>query len=244
MGAMRHLVWVGVLALAACGHVADDPGGEDAAPPGGDGSNNSCPDPTSVTSCGAACVACPGGGEREVPTCDGTQCGLGCFANAPRCNDDSCSRLGWDFTSNMLDGATPRAPAGLVLAVRNHNGNLALAIDVADLQATQEVSFVVPICVTGTIDIVSKNLTATIFFDDPSLGTTGGEQFFFQASVPDPKNGAFLKQFGVAANASFQYVAPLSLSQFSNTATSVTFQAGTFGGPFHGTIWFDDIAIE
>lgn len=233
---MRHLVWVGALALAACGHVADHPG-EDAAPPGGDGA--SCPDPTSVNSCGAACAACPGGGEREVATCDGTACGLACFANAPRCNDDSCSRLGWDFTSNMLDGATPRAPQNLQLSVRNHGGNLALAIDVTNLT---EVSFRVPICLTGTIDIVSRNLTATVFFDDPNAA--GGEQYYMQASVPDPKNGAFLKQDGVVANGPHAYVAPLSLSQFSNTATDVTFQAGTFGAAFTGTIWFDDIAIE
>ena len=229
---MRHLVWVGV--LAACGHVSD--GGQDAAI-GGDGA--SCPDPTSVNSCGAACAVCPGGGEREVPTCDGTQCGLGCFANAPRCNDSTCSRLGWDFTSNMLDGATPRAPQDLALTVRNHGGNLALAIDVVN---PTEVSFRVPICLTGAIDIVSKNLIATIFFEDPNA--PAGEQYFVQASVPDPKNGAFLKSFGVAANAPFQYVAPLSLSQFSNTATDVTFQLGSFGAQFSGTIWVDDIAIE
>jgi hypothetical protein len=65
-----------------------------------------------------------------------------------------------------------------------------------------------------------------------------------QASVPDPKNNAFLKQLGVAANVAFQYVAPLSLSQFSNTATDLTIQAGTLGAQFSGTIWFDDITIE
>src|SRR5262245_38588657 len=153
---MRYLVWLGI--LAACGKVGGG-GGEPADAPGGsDGA--ACPDPTSVNSCGAACVQCPGGGARELATCDGTACGLGCVANAPRCTDNSCSQLGWDFTSNTLEGITPRAPQGLVLAVRNHAGNLALAIAVTNLNTIGEVSFRVPVCLSGTIDIVQRQLSA------------------------------------------------------------------------------------
>jgi len=233
---MRFLVCLGL--LVACGKVdgkdpADAPGGSE---------GGSCPDPTSVTSCGAACVQCPGGGEREVATCDGTACGLGCVANAPRCTDNSCSQLGFDFTSNTLEGITVRAPANLQLEVRNHGGNLALAIPVTNLNTIGEVSFVVPICLSGAIDIVQRQLSASIVFEDPNAPS--GEQFFVQASVPDPKNGAFLNQFGVVANTTFIYVSPLTGSQFSNAATTVTFQAGTFGANFTGTIWFDDIAIQ
>jgi hypothetical protein len=57
-------------------------------------------------------------------------------------------------------------------------------------------------------------------------------------------NNAYLTQQGVAGNAYITYTAPLSMSQFSNTATNLMFQAGTFGAQFSGTIWFDDIKIQ
>jgi hypothetical protein len=72
----------------------------------------------------------------------------------------------------------------------------------------------------------------------------GGEQYYVQGIVPAPMTGAFLSVQGLAAGAYFNYAAPMSMSQFANTAANVTLKAGTFGEQFSGTIWFDDIKIQ
>jgi hypothetical protein len=138
----------------------------------------------------------------------------------------------------MLDGITPRAPTALRPVVRNHNGNLALALDVTNLT---EVSFVVPICVTGNIQLQTKTLSATVFFEG---GTASGNAYYVQASVPMPKTGAYLMNRSMPSGTSVTYVAPISMSQFANMATDVVFQAGALGVQFTGTIWFDDIKVE
>jgi hypothetical protein len=99
----------------------------------------------------------------------------------------------------------------------------------------------IPVCVTGNIQLQTKTLSATVFFDGPSMG---GEQYYVQGIVPAPMTGAFLSVQGLAAGAYFNYAAPMSMSQFANTAANVTLKAGTFGEQFSGTIWFDDIKIQ
>jgi len=107
-------------------------------------------------------MQCPEANDRQTPTCNGTACDTSCTNAAPKCTDNSCSRLTWTFDSNMLDGITPRAPAGLTLAVRNHAGNLALAIDVTNLS---EISFTIPLCLSGSVQLQTKMLSATVFFE-------------------------------------------------------------------------------
>jgi len=224
--------WI-LLLVCACGSVKAK---SDAAPNDGTGSGSSC---TSVTSCGAACVMCPAPGGRELPTCDGTACGLACVDSAPKCSDNSCSKVVWTFDDGTLDGITPRAPNGLAIGVRAHNGNSALAMDVTNLS---EVSFTIPICVTGTANFASRTLSAKITFEG---GTSVGDQFYAQASVPQPTNGDFLSPtLSLPANIATTFSAAMSGSQMSATTTSIVFQAGTLGQQFSGTIWFDDIKVQ
>lgn len=182
---------------------------------------------------------CPAPGGREVPTCDGTSCGLACADSAPRCSDNTCSKVVWTFDDGTLDGITPRAPNGLAIGVRALNGNSALAMDVTNLT---EVSFTMPICVTGNANFATRTLTATITFQG---GNSTGDQFYVQASVPQPTNGEFLSPtLSLPANIATHFSAAMSGSQMSATTTSIVFQAGTLGQQFTGTIWFDDIKIQ
>jgi hypothetical protein len=193
-----------------------------------------------IESCGASCTRCPPATDRATPTCDGIACGLSCTGGAPKCTDGSCSRLTWTFGSNMVDGLVLLAPAGINLAVRNRDGNLALAIDVPQLQGN-EVHLQVPVCLTGDVQLQTRTLSATIFIADVPDSI---DQYYMQASVPSPMTGAILKQASVPGGVTFIYSAPLSGSQFSNTTTTVVFQIGTLGKSFSGTIWVDDIEIE
>ena len=233
---MRLLARAGLVvsALAGCGEVKDNGGGD-----GGGGSNDgrACAGDT-PQACGPACVACPMTGDRTAPTCDGTACGLACRDSAPKCSDNTCSRLLWTFEDGKLDGITPRPPNGLALAVRNFNGAQALAIDVQNLG---ELSFRVPICLSGVVDVRQKALGFQVFFQG---GSSSGVQYYVQASVPSPQNGAYLGQAGVASGMWTPFSAPLNMSQFSATCSDVTIQAGTLGAQFSGTIWFDDLKIE
>jgi len=221
-----------VLALAGCGEVKDG-GGDDGA--GGDG--RACAGDT-PQACGPGCVMCPMTGDRTAPTCDGTACGLACRDSAPKCSDNTCSRMLWTFEDGRLDGITPRAPNGLALVVRNLNGAQALA---ADIQNLTEISFRVPICLSGVVDVRPKTFSFQVFFQG---GSSGGVEYYLQGSVPSPQNGAYLRQTAVAGQMWVPYTSPLSMSQFSGTCSDVTIQAGTLGAPFSGTIWFDDFKIE
>jgi len=229
-----HLLFI--VCLLGCGSVKKGPGQDDAA--GGDGST-ACVVHDTIDSCGAACAKCTPADDRQMPTCDGAKCDVACLNAAPKCTDNSCARLAWTFDSNMLDGITPRAPNGLVLAVRNHAGNLALAADVTDLL---EISIMVPVCLSGNLQLQTKTLSATVYFDGGD--TSGTAQYYLQSSVPAPMTGAYLTQQALPSRAYVTYSAPLSMSQFANTATSIVFQAGTLGAHFSGTIWFDDIKIQ
>jgi hypothetical protein len=216
------------LALAGCGEVVKEQ-------PGADG--RACAGDT-PQACGPSCVACEVSGDRAVPTCDGTACGFACKNDAPACSDNTCSRTLWTFESGMVDGITPRTPNGLALAVRNFNGAQALAIDTQNLA---ELSFRIPVCLSGVVDARQKTFSMQVFFQG---GSAGSEQYYVQASVPSPQTGAYIGQTGVAGQVWTTYTAPLGASQFSGTCSDVTVQAGTYGGAFAGTIWFDDIKIE
>lgn len=228
---------IAVVGVLGCGSVQGPPGQQQDAAVEAD-APLVCTLHDTINSCGATCARCASASDRQTPTCDGMSCGLSCTNAAPKCSDNSCSRLTWTFDSNMLDGITPRAPAGLTLAVRNHAGNLALAADVTNLT---EISFTVPICLSGNLQLQTKTLSATVFFEGP---VSMGDQFYMQTSMPAPMNGAFLTQKSLPSGSYVTYSAPISLSQFANTATGIVFQAGTLGQQFSGTIWFDDIRIQ
>lgn len=242
-----------VVSMLGCGSVQSDPDlqPQDAAAAdvriaddavadavSGDDAPAACRIHDTVESCGAACVACPAAGDREIARCNGTACEVGCADSAPTCSDDSCARMAWTFDSNQLDGIAPRAPLGLRLVVRNHDGNLALAADVTNLS---EISFTIPICLSGNIQLQTKTLSATVYFEG---GTTTANDYFVQASVPAPRTGAYLATKSLSSNATFTYSSPISMSQFANTATDIVFQAGSLGVQFSGTIWFDDIKVQ
>jgi hypothetical protein len=235
------MFWVGVVALLGCGNVKKPPDlAEDA--PSDDAVTNDvagCTVHDTIESCGASCTSCPpAADDRQVPICSGTACETACVNAAPRCTDNSCSRLVWAFDSNTIDGIIPRAPAGLRMAVRNHGGSLALAVDVTNLT---EVSFIVPICKTGNLQLQTKTLSTTVFFEG---GDPVGNNFYVQASTPSPRTGAYLVNKSLPAGISVVISAPMSMSQFANMATDVVFQAGTATAQFSGTIWFDDIKIQ
>ncbi|HEX3482056.1 MAG TPA: hypothetical protein VHT91_43880 [Kofleriaceae bacterium] len=230
-----HVVWIA--GLLACGSVRNEPGQLDASTT--DDAAMSCAIHDTIDSCGPQCAKCAPADDRQMPVCNGTMCDVACNSAAPKCTDNTCSRLTWNFDSNMLDGITPRAPNGLQLAVRNHAGNVALAIDVTNLT---EVSFTIPICLSGTVQLQTRTLTASVYFDGDS--TNGTAQYYVQGSMPAPMDNAFLTTISLPSLTYVPYSTPLSMSQFSNTATTMVFQAGTLGQHFSGTIWFDDIKIQ
>ena len=112
--------------LVGCGSVQTTiDGGTDAA---------ACTDPTSVDSCGVACEPCEAPSDRATATCDGVACGLACNNGAPTCSDSTCARNRWTFGSGTIEDITGM-PNSLPLAVRDHAGNPALALDVPELAA-------------------------------------------------------------------------------------------------------------
>lgn len=225
-----RFTWLGlVFALVGCS-VSLEPRIQADGPPPND--SQAC---TTIESCGASCQRCEAPNDRSEPTCDGTACGYSCN-NGLACTDNSCSRTVWTFDSLTTDDLTPRQPPNLSLAVRNTAGNPALAIDVASLA---EISFVLSICLAGTLDARSLTLSFRVRYDPP---LTGGS--FVQPSVPSPMNGAYLGQKPIEADGWNSFSFPLSASSFGNASTTMTMQTGTYGGSYTGTIWFDDFKIE
>ena len=229
-------VLVAVIALLGCGKVNDDNKPIDAPSSSSPDAPNTCAG-TTITECGADCRVCSVTSDRETPNCNGTSCGKECKAGAPSCTDTSCSRLVFAFDSGMLDGITARAPTGLQLSVRNHLGSQALAADVASLT---EISFRIPICLSGTLDVRAKVFTMDVFFEG---GDPNGKQYFAQVTVPDP-SGALVGSQGVQAGTSFVFTGTIPSAATTQNATEILVQAGTFGAPFAGTIWFDNIRIQ
>jgi hypothetical protein len=62
--------------------------------------------------------------------------------------------------------------------------------------------------------------------------------------LPDPGSNAFLDQIGAGTGAWIDYSSRLIQSPFSLAATKITVQAGSQGGAFSRTIWFDDFRID
>ena len=160
----------------------------------------------------------------------------GCPNGDARCSDNSCSKLLWSFDSGELGGIFWHTSSGAPLAVRSFNGNNALALDVAQINVLPEVSFNVPLCASGTVDLRTKTLTFRVYFD----GTPN--DFWLQSAVPGPP--AYLDQISSTSNTWINYSSPLSKSNQSGSTKSVTIHTGTLGGAFTGTIWFDDIKIR
>jgi hypothetical protein len=224
---MRYL-WL--LALLGCGKVSGSQ--IDAAPdvPACAGDE--------IDGCGSACAVCDTTEDREVPVCTSGSCDVACKDGV--CSDQSCSKLIWQFGSGTVDGITARAPSGLALAVRNHLGSQALAADVTSLT---EISFRMPICVTGTATLANKTLSMDIFFEG---GDPTGEQYYTQIAVPNaPPNGdVIVSQLGVQAGMTKHATGTVPNTANAQAATEITVQAGTFGAAFSGTIWFDNITLQ
>ena len=226
------------LVLAACGDVK---GGEIDArvtPDTPTDMGPSCAGDT-VAACGATCATCTATSDREVPTCTSGACGTACMASSPRCSDATCSRLEWHFSSGQVDGIAAVQPASQVVAVRNFNGEQALALDVSALPP--EVRITVPVCLSGVVDVNALTLSYRVFFQG---GTLQNENYYTQAAVPSPQTSAYIAQKGVQAGLWVPFSGPMSASQFSATTSQITIQLGTYGAAFAGTIWVDDIVIQ
>jgi hypothetical protein len=194
-----------------------------------------------VTSCGPLCQLCKAPSERTVATCNGT-CAFSCRDDAPKCSDGSCSVIAWNFESGSLDGIVVRSSSGQPLAVRSFGmGNKALAVDVSQLNTLSEISFDLPICLSGSLDLQAKKLTFRVYFDG---SPPSSYDFWVQSAVPIPKTGAYLDQIGAGTGVWTQYASPISKSMFASSVPTVTIQAGSLGGSFTGTIWFDDFKIQ
>jgi hypothetical protein len=202
--------------------------------------NGVCSDMTLITSCGPTCASCPSG-DRTVATCDGNACGVACRNGDPKCTDGTCSRLLWNFDSGTLEGVQVRASSGSPLAVRSFMGNNALAIDVAQLNTIPEVSFTLPVCITSSVDLRTKTFSFRAYFEGMPQSMY---DYFIQADVPAPMTGAYLDQIGTGSNFWVTYSSPMSKSTFSSTTTMITVQLGSYGGPFTGTIWVDDLQVK
>jgi hypothetical protein len=190
--------------------------------------------------CGNSCTVCPTPA-RAVATCAAGQCGGSCIAGAPTCSDGSCSRLSWTFDSMDLDGIVASGSGSPPVAIRNFNGNPALGVDIVMTGTMfQSVNFVIPICLSGTVDLHAKTLTMHVFFDGTPAYPADSEQFYVGV-VQGNQSLAFQS---VPSGVWITTTAPFSLSTSSATTSTVFVDAGSFGGAFAGTVWFDDITIQ
>lgn len=159
----------------------------------------------------------------------------------PQCSTGVCSHLSWTFDSGELEGVEFLDPSGQPLAVRRFDGSNALAVDVGQLNTIPGISFTLPVCNGGDVDLASKLLTFRVYFDG---GPASQVNFYVQAALPDPSSGAFLDQISASTGVWIDYSSRLSLSPHSSATTTITIQAGSLGGAFSGTIWFDDFLID
>jgi hypothetical protein len=164
-----------------------------------------------------------------------------CPNDDPKCSDGTCSRLAWNFESGSLDGVTAVDSSGQPLDVRSFDGTMALAVDVSQLNAIPGISFTLALCESGAVGVQSRTLSFRVFFEG---GPASSFDFYVQTALPDPRSGAYLDQIGAGTGTWIDYSSPLSKSTFSGSATTVTIQAGSLGGAFTGTIWFDDFRIH
>jgi hypothetical protein len=239
MGSLGRCVLLAALGIG-CGNVKNEPDPD--APQVVDGNpdmGSTCPG-TEVDACGANCATCTASNDREVPTCNGTTCGTACVDSAPRCDDQSCSRITWTFQSSSVDGISGAQPVGLQVGVRNFNGALALAVDVPSL--TTEHWLRIPVCLSGVVDASALTLSMKVYFQGGTASTQ--EQYYVAPAVPTPQTNAYLTSDGMRPQLWETYSAPMSGSMFSNTTSEITVRFGSFGGAFAGTVWFDDIKLE
>jgi len=125
--------------------------------------------------------------------------------------------------------------------VRQFVGHFALAVDVEQLNQIPGIELTLLICASGNVDFSTKRLTFRVYFE----GTpSSSAEFYVQVSLPDPSSGQFLDQIGLGTGTWTVYSSPLAKSSFSSTATTITIQAGSLGGAFSGTIWFEDFVIQ
>jgi hypothetical protein len=223
---------------------ADARGTGDAGTPSDAGADvgTSCNIRDSIQSCGATCQVCLATNGAS-PTCDGTRCGATCFGGAPLCSDKTCSRLRFDFSSNTTEGLIARAPVGLALAVRSKDGNPALAMGVTDLQLAAA-SFQIPVCMSGTVDLSRKFLAFRVFFEGgPKPDPARPKQYFIGVSTADFRDNSNLPSQEAANGVWVPYKAALATNAFSGAASAITFQLGSLGEEFSGTVWVDDIEL-
>jgi hypothetical protein len=225
-----------LLFLVACGSVSSQQPTIDAAP---EIDAPSCGPTDQVDSCGATCEKCTATGARTMPACDGTACQVACIGNAPKCNDNSCSKAVFDFEDGTTQGLTM---TGVSLSVAPHGGSMALAIPTTSLNPT--IFLNVPVCLSGAIDLSKLTLSATIFYDDPTADT--GFQYITQAWTPVKAAGManFIGFIQIEANKPQAFSAPISAATSSTSTPTIQFEIGTLGSVFSGTVWFDDIKVQ
>lgn len=190
-----------------------------------------------VDSCGQRCEKCRAPNDRTVPTCNGSSCGFSCLNPDTKCSDNSCSRLLWTFDSGALDGL--QSSSGHSLAVRTFNGSAALAVDVVQLNQG-EISFTLPICLSGTMNLSAKTFSFRVHF---AGGPATSGELYVGASLPDVATG-YISDIYVGTAAWVTYSDSLSKSSQSGTAKTITIRLGSTGAPFSGTVWFDDFRIQ
>jgi len=162
---------------------------------------------------------------------------LVCTNPDAKCSDNSCSRLLWTFDSGALDGIA--SASGQSLAVRTFNGSAALAVDVVQLNQA-EITFTLPICLSGTLNVSAKTLSFRVYF---AGGPASTGEFYVGASLPDVGTG-YISDVYTGTATWVTYSDALSKSSRSSTAKTITIRAGSTGAPFSGTVWFDDFRIQ
>jgi hypothetical protein len=221
------------------GTVADASGSSGAGASDADsGPDSGCGLQNTVGSCGPRCEKCAEADDRTLPTCDGTSCGVTCRNPALKCSDDSCSQLSWNFDSGSLAGVASSFP----LAVRTFEGSKALAVDVAQLNVVPQITFSLPICGSGTLDLRAKTLSFRVYFQ--GLPESSGELVLAAWLPSRPTNGAFLGQIGPSTGTWSTFSAAMSESIFSGSTTTVMIEIATTGVGFSGTVWFEDFLIQ
>jgi hypothetical protein len=177
------------------------------------------------------------GGSAGSKGTGGTSGGSSDAGQCALCNPTTCARLRWTFDSGTLEGVTCTHPA----AVRSFMASPALAIDVVELNTISDLEIVLPICLSGAIDLRPATFSFRVYFE--GLPASSGE-FYVQASAPAPQGNAYLGAIAPGTGAWNSFSAPMSMSAFSSSVGKVTIQVGSTGAPFGGTIWFDDFKIQ
>jgi hypothetical protein len=243
-----RLAWV---FLAACGSVQNSPPMIDAPiqidaaariDAAGPLDAPSCGPSDQVDSCGVSCEKCTATGARTTPLCDGVSCQVGCGGNAPKCSDNSCSQLAFDFEDGTPGGATVSSGT---LRVASHDGSKALAVPATWTSTSQVAVFVtLPICLTGAVDLSKLALSFDVFYDDP--GAPAGEQYYTEVWSPNRvnPNTSFVLTSGITANTRKNLSGAMSSAAASSSAPTILFELGSFGASFAGTVWIDNIKLQ